>query len=185
MRAAHRSTGCSQRSALSSSRRARPRTSGLRWQRQASLAIASSTKLAHQLNEFATRLAEDLRNTGGRLEAWLGEQRSRQLVDGSSPRRLPPRPPDQQPRSGAAELDRGTEDHRLREKAAYPRSDLHTPSCCCSSLPRPAERAAADPNLTAPITAAVWTPKRATRPPPTRRPRSQSAGGSHHRQGGE
>lgn len=169
----------------------------LRWQRQASLAIASSTKLAHQLavNEFATRLAEDLRNTGGRLEAWLGEQRSRQLVD-----RIVT--PDAYLRARLAsnrvvelllELDRGTEDHgRLREKArryakALPRSDLHNPVVLLlvPSLAR-AERAAADlANLTAPITAAVWTPEQGRSPlqllDDLRTPQPEAT----HRQGGE
>jgi hypothetical protein len=58
----------------------------LRWQRQAALAIASSSKLNHQLdvNEFFTRLAEQARAEAGTFEAWCGERRVRAALAGSS-----------------------------------------------------------------------------------------------------
>jgi hypothetical protein len=143
--------------------------SELRWQAQAALAIAASSKLAHQLavNEFCSRLAADANAAGGKLERWWGERRASQLLDrivtpdAYLQLRLP---------SGAElelllELDRGTEDHpRLREKArryakALRRTDLQPHVLLLVPSPARAERAAAALETSAaPITAAVWTP---------------------------
>src|SRR6266508_2753447 len=56
----------------------------LRWRAQAALAIASSSKLAHQLavNEFFTRLADEAKQAGGALDRWWGERRSRDALNG-------------------------------------------------------------------------------------------------------
>ncbi len=125
----------------------------LRWHRQAALAIASSSKLAHQLdvNEFFTRLTEEARTTGGTLESWWGERRARAALagivspDGYGRLRLP----EQARIELLLELDRGTEDHqRLREKArryakALPRSDLNAFVLLLVPSAERAERAAA------------------------------------------
>jgi hypothetical protein len=143
--------------------------SELRWQAQAALAIAASSKLAHQLavNEFCSRLAADANAAGGKLERWSGERRAGQLLD----RIVNPDAYLQLRRPGGAELelllelDRGTEDHpRLREKArryakALRRTDLQPHVLLLVPSPARAERAAAALETSAaPITAAVWTP---------------------------
>ena len=106
----------------------------LRWRRQAAVAIAGSSKLAHQLavNEFFTRLAEEAAQAGGRLADWWGERRclaalgGQAAPDGYGRLQLPGR----RPLSLLLELDRATEEHeRLRQKArryaqALPRSPL-------------------------------------------------------------
>ena len=147
----------------------------LRWQAATALAIAASSKLAHQLavNEFCSRLTADANAAGGKLERWRGERRASQLLDrivtpdAYLQLRLP---------SGATlelllELDRGTEDHqRLREKArryakALRRTDrqlqvlLLVPSLARADRANAALAAGA-----APITAAVWTPDRGRSP---------------------
>ena len=50
--------------------------SELRWRAQTALAIASSSKLTHQLavNEFFTRLAHEARGANGELARWWGER---------------------------------------------------------------------------------------------------------------
>jgi Replication-relaxation len=145
--------------------------SELRWRAQTALAIASSSKLAHQLavNEFFTRLAEEARGAGGELECWWGERRSRDTLDGIAT-------PDgygrlQLPGEPAVELllelDRGSEDHaRLKEKArryakALPRSELRDPVVLLLLPSRDRTARAAD-NLAAsaaPIVARTWTPQ--------------------------
>jgi hypothetical protein len=143
----------------------------LRWQRQAALAIASSSKLAHQLavNEFFTRLAEEAREASGALDRWRGERRSRELLagivmpDGYGRLRLS----DEPPLEFLLELDRGNEEHgRLREKArryakALPRSDLNEPVVLllvpsCARAERAAESLAGS---AAPIVAEAWSPE--------------------------
>jgi Replication-relaxation len=142
----------------------------LRWDRQAALAIASSSKLAHQLavNEFFTRLAEEARQAGGALEVWWGERRSRELLDGivvpDGYGRM--RLPGEAAVELLVELDRGTEDHsRLREKArryakALPRSDLRDPVVLLLVPSRVrAERAAETLAASAaPIVPTAWSP---------------------------
>jgi hypothetical protein len=141
----------------------------LRWHRQAALAIASSSKLTHQLevNEFFTRLAEEARAAGGALERWWGERRAPGALagivspDGYAQLRLP----GARPLELLLELDRGTEDHqRLHEKArryakALPRSDLNAFVLLLVPSAARAERAAAAPATSAAaIVARVWTP---------------------------
>ncbi len=143
----------------------------LRWRAQTALAIASSSKLAHQLavNEFFTRLAEDALAAGGALERWWGERRSARLLDGiANPDgygRL--RQPDESALEFLLELDRGSEDHgRLKEKArryakALPRSELRDPLVLLL-LPSPERTARAAEHLAAsaaPIVARTWTPE--------------------------
>jgi hypothetical protein len=141
----------------------------LRWHKQASLAIASSSKLTHQLevNEFFTRLAEEAQTAGGLLERWWGERRARTALagivspDGYAHLRLP----SARSIELLLELDRGTEDHqRLREKArrygkALPRSDLN--AFVLLLVPSAARAAHAADALAAsaiPIAVRVWTP---------------------------
>jgi hypothetical protein len=145
----------------------------LRWRAQTALAIASSTKLAHQLavNAFFTRLAEEARNPGGELERWWGERRSRDVLDGiATPDgygRL--RLPDETALEFLLELDRGSEDHgRLREKArryakALPRSELRDPLVLLllPSAERTARAADGVAASAAPIVARTWTPETA------------------------
>jgi Replication-relaxation len=143
----------------------------LRWRAQAALAIASSSKLAHQLavNEFFSRLTEEAREAGGALERWWGERRSRDALngiatpDGYGRLRLPGEPAIEL----LLELDRGSEDHgRLREKArryakALPRSELRDPLVLLL-LPSPERTARATETVAAsaaPIVARTWTPK--------------------------
>ena len=150
--------------------------SELRWQASAALALASSSKLAHQLagNEFVTRLAEEALAAGGGVDPWWGERRAAELLDrivspdGYARLELP----DEPALDLLLELDRGTEDHqRLREKGrryakALARSDLAEPLVLLlvPSLGR-AERAAgtlaASP---APIAVAVWTAEQGRSP---------------------
>lgn len=106
--------------------------SELRWRHQAAIALARSSKLAHQLevNEFMTLLAVEARRRGGRLADWWGERRclaalgGQAAPDGYAQLELPGRPP----LRFLLELDRATEEHaRLRQKAkryakALPRS---------------------------------------------------------------
>jgi Replication-relaxation len=149
--------------------------SELRWQAATALAIAASSKLAHQLavNEFCSRFAADANAADGKLERWRGERRASQLLDrivtpdAYLQLRLP---------SGATlelllELDRGTEDHqRLREKArryakALRRTDLQLQVLLLVPSLARAERANAELAASAaPITAAVWTPDRGRSP---------------------
>ena len=143
----------------------------LRWRAQTALAIASSSKLAHQLavNEFFTRLTEEAREAGGELERWWGERRSRELLDGiATPDgygrlHLPGEPA----LEFLLELDRGSEDHaRLKEKArryakALPRSELRDPLVLLL-LPSRERTARAAENVAAsaaPIVARTWTPQ--------------------------
>jgi hypothetical protein len=143
----------------------------LRWRAQAALAIASSSKLAHQLavNEFFTRLTDEARDVEGALDRWWGERRSRDLLDGIAT-------PDGYGRLRLAgeqtvefllELDRGSEDHgRLKEKArryakALPRSELRDPLVLLL-LPSPERTARVAEHLAAsaaPIVARTWTPQ--------------------------
>jgi hypothetical protein len=143
----------------------------LRWRAQAALAIASSSKLAHQLavNDFFTRLAADAAQAGGALERWWGERRSRNALngiatpDGYGRLRLPGHPALEL----LLELDRGTEDHgRLREKArryakALPRSNLRDPLVLLllPSSVRTARAAEALAASAAPIVIRTWTPE--------------------------
>ena len=103
----------------------------LRFRHYVALAVASSPKLAHQLevNEFLTQLAVEARDAGGALREWWGERRGAQALGGIVA-------PDayaevELPGERVAfllELDRGTEDlARLQAKArryakALPRS---------------------------------------------------------------
>jgi hypothetical protein len=143
----------------------------LRWRAQAALAIASSSKLAHQLavNEFFTRLAEEASEAGGALERWWGERRSRDALneiatpDGYGRLGLP----GEQALEFLLELDRGSEDHgRLKEKArryakALPRSELRDPLVLLL-LPSPERTARAAETVApaaAPMVARTWTPE--------------------------
>jgi Replication-relaxation len=141
----------------------------LRWHRQASLAIASSSKLTHQLevNEFFTRLAEETQAAGGSLASWWGERRARAALaglvnpDGYAHLQLA----DETDLELLLELDRGTEDHqRLREKArryakAIPRGDLDAFVLLLVPSAARAERAADSLSATAAsIVVRVWTP---------------------------
>jgi len=108
--------------------------SELRWRHQAAIAIASSSKLQHQLavNELFTQLNEEARAAGGELVEWWGERRclaalgGQAAPDGYGLLKLSGQPPV----SFLLELDRATEEHeRLRQKArryarALPRSRL-------------------------------------------------------------
>jgi len=108
--------------------------SELHWRHQAAIGLATSAKLTHQLqvNELATRLAEELAEAGGRLGTWWGERRCQAALEGlvAPDGYLQLRLPGQQPVSLLLELDRATEDYeRLRQKArrylkALPRSPL-------------------------------------------------------------
>jgi hypothetical protein len=147
--------------------------SELRWRHQAAIAIAGSTKLAHQLetNEFFTRLAEEARQSGGRLADWWGERRclaalgGQAAADGYGKLLLPGR----RPVSFLLELDRATEDHeRLRQKArryakALPRSILADDEpLLVFAVPTRARRDNAARTLASsslPIHVLVWTPK--------------------------
>jgi Replication-relaxation len=141
----------------------------LRWRAQTALAIASSSKLAHQLavNEFFTRLADEARGAGGELARWWGERRSRDALGGIAT-------PDGYGRvhlPGEAalelllELDRGSEDHaRLKEKArryakALPRSELRDPLVLLLLPSRDRTARAVDgvAASAAPIVARTWT----------------------------
>src|SRR6266540_1785620 len=144
--------------------------SELRWQAATALAIAASSKLAHQLavNEFCSRLAADADAAGGRVERWWGERRAAQLLDRivSPDAYLQLHGADHIELELLLELDRGTEDHpRLREKArryakALRRSDQQLQVLLLVPSLARAERANAAPAATAaPITAAVWTPE--------------------------
>jgi hypothetical protein len=149
--------------------------SELGWSRDSALALAGSSKLAHQIavNEFCSRLAEDARDAGGLLESWWGERRARAALanligpDGYARLRLPGEPPLEL----LLELDRGTEDHqRLREKArryakALPRSDLDAFVLLLVPSAARAEHAAAELAASAaPIAVRVWTPARGRSP---------------------
>ena len=148
--------------------------SELRWRHQAAIGIAGSTKLAHQLevNEFFTRLAEEARQSGGRLADWWGERRclaalgGQAAPDGYGKLLLPGR----RPVSFLLELDRATEDHeRLRQKArryakALPRSDLADDEpLLVVAVPTQARRdgvTAALATSSLQIRVVVWTPQR-------------------------
>jgi hypothetical protein len=147
----------------------------LRWQAATALAIAASSKLAHQLavNDFCSRLAADARVAGGSLERWWGERRARQLLDGivTPDAYLRLRTGDRVELELLLELDRGTEDHqRLRIKArryakALRRTDLQPHVLLLvPSLARAEHAAATLDTSAAPITAVVWTPENG-RPP--------------------
>jgi hypothetical protein len=141
----------------------------LRWRAQTALAIASSSKLGHQLavNEFFTRLAEEARDAGGELQRWWGERRSRDALDaiatpdGYGRLHLPNEPALEL----LLELDRGSEDHaRLKEKArryakALPRSELRDPLVLLLLPSRERTARAADgvAASAAPIVARTWT----------------------------
>ncbi|MGH8722799.1 MAG: replication-relaxation family protein, partial [Burkholderiales bacterium] len=148
----------------------------LRWRPQAALAIASSSKLAHQLavNEFFTRLAEEAKQVGGALDRWWGERGSREALggiaapDGYGRLRLP----NEDALELLLELDRGTEDHaRLREKArryakALARSELRDPLVLLL-LPSPGRTTRAAETMAAsaaPIVARTWTPESGVSP---------------------
>ena len=141
----------------------------LRWHKQASLAIASSSKLNHQLevNEFVTRLAEATRAAGGAVTSWWGERRARAALaglvnpDGYARLQLA----DKTDVELLLELDRGTEDHqRLREKArryakAIPRSELNAFVLLLVPSATRAQRAADSLRASAaPVVVRVWTP---------------------------
>src|SRR5262249_35409386 len=108
--------------------------SELRWRHQAAIGLATSSKLAHQLevNELCSRLAEELGQAGGRLVAWWGERRCLASLDGqiAPDAYLRLGLPGRRPVSCLLELDRASEDYaRLRQKArryakALPRSVL-------------------------------------------------------------
>lgn len=106
----------------------------LRWRRDAAIALAGSSQLRHQVavNELVSRLADELRQQGGRLTQWWNERRCQHALGGTIA-------PDaytliSHPGRGQAalllELDRATEDQqRLRQKLrryhkALPRSTL-------------------------------------------------------------
>ena len=148
--------------------------SELGWRHQAAIAIAASSKLAHQLevNEFFTRLAEEARQAGGGLASWWGERRclaalgGQAAADGYGRLELP----GTQPVSFLLELDRGTEEHeRLRQKArryarALPRSELAADDpAVVVAAPTPARRdnlARALAESSAPLRVITWTPER-------------------------
>lgn len=149
--------------------------SELRWRHQAAIAIAGSSKLAHQLdvNELFTRLAEEARAAGGRLADWWGERRclaalgGQAAPDGYGRLLLPGR----RPVSFLLELDRATEDYeRLRQKArrhgkALPRSILADDEpLLVVAVPTQARRdgvAAALASSSLQIRVLVWTPRHA------------------------
>jgi hypothetical protein len=144
----------------------------LRWRHQRDLAMLRSPKLDHQLevNEFFSRLDEEARAAGGRLD-WWGERRclaaleGRVAPDGYGRLQLPGR----RPASFLLELDRGSEDHgRLRQKArrydkALPRSVLgDMEPLLLVTVPSRVRRdnaAAALAGSDLPIEVAVWTPE--------------------------
>jgi hypothetical protein len=141
----------------------------LGWSRDSALALAGSSKLAHQiaLNEFCSRLAEEARTAGGLLESWWGERRARAALaphvapDAYLRLRLPAQPALEL----FLELDRASEDHqRLADKAAryqraLPRSDLNAFVLLLVPSQRRADHAsAALAASAAPISVAVWTP---------------------------
>lgn len=149
--------------------------SELRWRHQAAIAVASSSKLAHQLevNELFSRLAEEATKAGGQLASWWGERRclaalgGQAAPDGYGRLELPGR----ESASFLLELDRGTERpaERLRLKArryarALPRSPLAQESpVIVLAVPSPARRdnlARALASSSAPIRTVVWTPGR-------------------------
>jgi hypothetical protein len=97
----------------------------LRWSHHAATTIADSQTLDHALavNDFATRLAEDLRAAGGTLRRWHGERTVRHYLGQAV---IPDayfviERPDRPPLHLLLELDRGTEDHRhlLEKSHAY------------------------------------------------------------------
>jgi hypothetical protein len=147
--------------------------SELRWRHQAAIGIASSTKLAHQLetNEFFTGLAEEARQSGGRLADWWGERRCLAALGGQAA-------PDgygklvltgRRPVSLLLELDRATEDHeRLRQKTrryakALPRSAfVDDEPLLVFAVPTRARGngvAAALASSSVPTRVIVWTPE--------------------------
>jgi Replication-relaxation len=149
--------------------------SELRWQVATALAIATSSKLAHQLavNEFCSRLAADANAAGGTVERWWGERRAAQLLDRivTPDAYLQLRLPCGSSLELLLELDRGTEDHqRLREKArryakALRRTDLQPQVLLLVPSLARAERANAElADSAAAITAVVWTPERGRSP---------------------
>jgi len=143
----------------------------LNWRRDHSHALASSSKLNHQLavNDFFSRLAEDARACGGALAEWWGERRAaaafagRLAPDGYGRLQLK-----NESTSFLLELDRGTEPHqRLREKTdrytrELPQSDLaHQQPLVLLLTPTPTRTAAAADSLAGssiPIHTATWTP---------------------------
>ena len=144
----------------------------LRWRQQAAIAIARSSKLAHQLavNELFTRLSEDARQAGGELVEWWGERRclvalgGQAAPDGYGRLQLPTQPPV----SFLLELDRATEEHeRLRQKArryarSLPRSPLAAEQpVVVLAVPTPARRDNLAHALAAsgiPLQVIAWTP---------------------------
>lgn len=148
----------------------------LRWQARAALAVAHSSKLAHQLavNEFATRLALDARRKGGELERWHNEHHAAQLLEQivAADAYLRVRLPGRGPLELLLELDRGNEDHaRLQHKArryakAIPRSELERPLVLLlvPSLARAEHARELLAPSPAPIRVAVWTPERGPAP---------------------
>jgi Replication-relaxation len=145
-----------------------PRTD-LSWSRDSALALAGSSKLAHQVavNEFCSRLAEEARTEHGALESWWGERRARAALAATiaPDTYLRLRLPGEAPIELLLELDRGSEDHkRLADKArryekALPRSGLNAFVLLLVPSPGRAEHASsALARSAAPITVAVWTP---------------------------
>lgn len=146
----------------------------LRWRHQAAIALARSSKLAHQLevNEFFTKLEEEARQTGGRLGAWWGERRCLAALggvaaaDGYGQLELP----GEAPLSFLLELDRATEDHgRLRQKVkryakALPRSPhWQEPPLVVVAVPTTGRAQGLSEALaasSAPVRVVVWTGER-------------------------
>jgi hypothetical protein len=105
----------------------------LRWSHHAAATIADSQNLqhTHAVNEFATRLAEDLRATGGTLRQWHSERTVRHILGEAV---VPDAHLVLQPASRPAlhvllEIDRGTEDHRrlLEKSRSYADAIPHSP----------------------------------------------------------
>jgi hypothetical protein len=142
----------------------------LRWRRQASIAVAHSTKLNHQLtvNEFFTRLAEEAQAQHGSLSQWWGERRATAMLDGIV---QPDGYARVELRDGLLELllelDRGTEPHaRLVDKARRYAKALHRTAAAdhmhvIIAVPSAARAQRARETLDAidaPVTTFVWTP---------------------------
>ncbi|MHB1539394.1 MAG: replication-relaxation family protein [Solirubrobacteraceae bacterium] len=143
----------------------------LRWQRDRTLSIASSTKLTHhiEVNEFFARLADEAARAGGALSEWYGERTLHDIFDGAlTPDSygvitLPNRPPIHL----LLELDRGTETtDRLREKATRyadilpdsPLADMAPLTVLAVPTPARARTAtAAVAETGAPINVVVWS----------------------------
>lgn len=150
----------------------------LRWRRDAAIALASSSQLRHQVavNELATRLADELRQHGGRLAQWWNERRCQHALGGTiaPDAHILINHPDRGQVALLLELDRATEDQqRLRQKLrryqkALPRSPLATSQpTLVLAVPTPARAKLVTSLLDSSslqAAAVVWTPDRPALP---------------------